>query len=68
MGAGARSMGMGSLLRHFRRCERPYWNPAAMTQMERKELQAMHVALYEQTAFDHVSLVYPRPGRHLGLE
>ncbi|HRY30766.1 MAG TPA: PorV/PorQ family protein, partial [Elusimicrobiota bacterium] len=59
-GAGARSMGMGKAFTAVADdASATYWNPAAMVQMERKELQAMHVSLFEDTSFDFVSYVHP---------
>jgi tetratricopeptide (TPR) repeat protein len=36
-----------------------YWNPAAMVQVERKEIQAMHVSLFQETNLDFLSYVHP---------
>jgi tetratricopeptide (TPR) repeat protein len=59
-GAGARSMGMGKAFSAVADdASATYWNPAAMVQLERKELQAMHVSLFEGTNFDFVSYVHP---------
>jgi tetratricopeptide (TPR) repeat protein len=59
-GAGARSLGMGKAYSAVADdASSTYWNPAAMVQLERKELQAMHVALFEQTSLDFVSYVHP---------
>ncbi len=59
-GAGARSMGMGKAFSAVADdASATYWNPAAMIQLERKEMQAMHVTLFQDTNFDFVSYVHP---------
>jgi tetratricopeptide (TPR) repeat protein len=59
-GSGARSMGMGKAYTAVADdASAAYWNPAAMVQLERKEFQAMHVALFEQTNFNSISYVHP---------
>lgn len=59
-GTGARSMAMGKAFTAVADdASAVYWNPAAMVQVDRKELQAMHVTLFEQTNFDSISYVQP---------
>lgn len=59
-GAGARSMGMGKAFSSVADdASAVYWNPAAMVQAERKELQAMHVTLFQDTNFDFIAYVHP---------
>jgi tetratricopeptide (TPR) repeat protein len=59
-GAGARSMGMGkAFIAISDDASAAYWNPAAMVQVERKELQAMHATLFQATNFDSISYVHP---------
>ncbi|MBI4397056.1 MAG: PorV/PorQ family protein, partial [Elusimicrobia bacterium] len=59
-GAGARSMGMGKAFSAIADdASAAYWNPAAMIQLERRELQAMHVGLFQDTNLDSINLVMP---------
>ncbi|HOW27472.1 MAG TPA: PorV/PorQ family protein [Elusimicrobiota bacterium] len=59
-GTGARSMGMGKAFSAIADdATSVYWNPAAMVQAERKELSAMHVTLFKDTAYDSISYVHP---------
>lgn len=67
-GAGARSLGMGKAYTAVADdASATYWNPAAMVQMERKELQAMHVALFQDTNLDFVSYVHPTRAGTFGV-
>jgi hypothetical protein len=38
-----------------------YWNPAAMVQLDRNEVMALHSTLWAGTAYDFISFVYPTP-------
>lgn len=59
-GAGARSMGMGrAFLAVADDASATYWNPAAMVQMEQKELMVMQAALFEDTSLNIISYVSP---------
>lgn len=59
-GVGARSLGMGrAFLAVSDDASATYWNPAAMVQLERKELQAMQASLFEQTTLTSLSYVSP---------
>jgi tetratricopeptide (TPR) repeat protein len=59
-GAGARSLAMGKAFYAVSDdASATYWNPAGMTQMDRKELMAMHVDLFVDTTYDFISYVYP---------
>ncbi|MCG3205221.1 MAG: hypothetical protein KCHDKBKB_01940 [Elusimicrobia bacterium] len=64
-GIGARSLGMGrAFLAVSDDASATYWNPAAMVQLERKELQAMQASLFEETTLN--SLSYVSPGNKMG--
>ena len=64
-GAGARSLGMGrAFLAVSDDASAVFWNPAAMIQLERKELQAMQATLFEDTTI--TSLSYVSPGSKMG--
>ncbi|MBD3272615.1 MAG: PorV/PorQ family protein [Elusimicrobia bacterium] len=59
-GAGARSLAMGkAFLAVSDDASATYWNPAAMTQLDRKEVMALHAELYEDTTYDFLSYVHP---------
>lgn len=59
-GAGARSLAMGkAFLAVSDDSSATYWNPAAMTQLDRKEVMALHAVLYEDTTYDFLSYVHP---------
>jgi len=61
-GAGARSLAMGkAFLAISDDASATYWNPAAMTQIDRKEITALHATLFEDTSFDFISYVHPTP-------
>ncbi len=64
-GSGARSLGMGrAFLAVADDASATYWNPAAMVQIERKELQAMQASLFEDTTLTSIS--YVSPGSKMG--
>ncbi len=64
-GVGARSLGMGrAFLAVSDDASATYWNPAAMVQLERKELMAMQATLFQQTTL--TSLSYASPGSKMG--
>lgn len=59
-GAGARSLGMGKAYTAVSdEASASYWNPAAMTQIERKEITGLHAALFADTGFDFMGYVHP---------
>lgn len=59
-GAGARSLAMGkAFLAVSDDASATYWNPAAMTQLDRKEIIALHAELFEDTTYDFLSYVHP---------
>jgi tetratricopeptide (TPR) repeat protein len=59
-GAGARSLGMGrAFLAVSDDASATYWNPAAMVQLERKELMGLQAQLAGQTNFTFLSYVSP---------
>ena len=58
--AGARSLGMGSAFFSIADdASATYWNPAGLTQLDRKEVMALHTNLWVGTQYDFVSFVYP---------
>ncbi len=64
-GAGARAMGMGrAFLAVSDDASATYWNPAAMVQIERKELMMMQATLFYDTNFSFLS--YVSPGSKMG--
>ncbi|MBN1824104.1 MAG: PorV/PorQ family protein [Endomicrobiales bacterium] len=61
-GAGARSLGMGKAFYAVSDdASATYWNPAGLTQMDRRELMALHVNLFADTMYDFISYVHPTP-------
>lgn len=59
-GAGARSLGMGrAFLAVADDASATYWNPAAMVQLERKELTTMQATLFAETNLSFLSYVSP---------
>lgn len=61
-GAGARSLGMGkAFFAVSDDASATYWNPAGLTQIDRREVMALHVNLFADTAYDFISYVHPTP-------
>jgi len=61
-GAGARSFGMGqAFFAVSDDASATYWNPAGLTQLDRKEVTALHVNLFADTNYDFISYVHPTP-------
>jgi tetratricopeptide (TPR) repeat protein len=61
-GAGGRSLGMGNAFFSVSDdASATYWNPAGLTQMDRKEVMALHVNLFADTSYDFISYVHPTP-------
>jgi hypothetical protein len=59
-GAGARSLGMGrAFLAVSDDASATYWNPAAMVQMDQKEIMGLQATLFQGTAFSFFSYVNP---------
>lgn len=61
-GAGARSLGMGRAFYAVADdASATYWNTAGLTQLDRKEVMALHVNLWADTNYDFISYVHPTP-------
>lgn len=59
-GAGARSLAMGrAFMAISDDASATYWNPAAMSQIVRKELMGLNVKLWEDTDYNFLSYVHP---------
>ncbi|MFA5857905.1 MAG: PorV/PorQ family protein [Elusimicrobiota bacterium] len=59
-GAGARSLSMGkAFIAIADDASAAYWNPAGMTQLDRKEITALHATLWSETSYDFLSFIYP---------
>lgn len=59
-GAGARGLGMGgAFFAVADDASASYWNPAALTMLERKEFTAMQATLFEQTTLNFFTYAHP---------
>lgn len=59
-GAGARSLGMGrAFLAVSDDASATYWNPAAMTQLKRKEIMGLQASMFQGTSYQFFSYVNP---------
>lgn len=59
-GAGARGLGMGgAFFAVADDASASYWNPAALTLLERKEFTAMQATLFEQTTLNFFTYAHP---------
>jgi tetratricopeptide (TPR) repeat protein len=59
-GAGARSLGIGrAFIAVADDASATYWNPAAMVQLQQKELMGLQATLFEDTSFTFLSYVHP---------
>ncbi|MFH1283141.1 MAG: PorV/PorQ family protein [bacterium] len=59
-GAGARSLAMGkAFLAVSDDASATYWNPAGLTQLDRKEIMALHAILFADTSYSFLSYVHP---------
>ncbi|HCJ66062.1 MAG TPA: hypothetical protein DHV62_01725, partial [Elusimicrobia bacterium] len=62
-GAGARALGMGrAFVAVTDDASGIYWNPAGLIQLQRKELQMMHIILFEDTRYEFVGYAHPTMG------
>jgi hypothetical protein len=59
-GAGARSLAMGgAYVALADEASGPYWNPAALTQVEEHQFLSMYAPFFEQTNYNFLSYVHP---------
>lgn len=59
-GAGARSLAMGgAYVALADDASGPYWNPAALTQVEEHQFLSMYAPFFEQTSYNFLSYVHP---------
>jgi len=64
-GAGARSLAMGgAYVALADDASAPYWNPAALMQIEEHQFLSMYAPFFEQTSYNFLSYVHPL--RNLG--
>ena len=62
LGIGARACAMGEAFTAIADDgSASYWNPAGLTQLDRKEIVALHVNLFADTTYDFLSYVHPTP-------
>ena len=60
LGAGARALGMGrAFVALADDTASIYWNPAGLYQVEKREISAMHIILYENTRYDFIGYTQP---------
>lgn len=60
LGAGARALGMGGAhVAVADHAEGVYWNPAGLSLLEHRELNLMHISLYEETSYDFAAVAWP---------
>ena len=63
-GVGARALGMGGAFYAISDdATASYWNPAALTLIERKELSFMQAQMFEQTTINFIGFAIPTPSR-----
>ena len=59
-GAGARSLAMGgAYVALADEASGPYWNPAALTQIDEHQFLSMYAPFFEQTSYNFISYVHP---------
>lgn len=59
-GAGARSLAMGgAYVALADEASAPYWNPAALTQIDEHQFLSMYAPFFEQTSYNFISYVHP---------
>ena len=59
-GAGARSLGMGkAFVSVCNDSSATYWNPAGLSQLDRREVMFLHAQLWEGTIYDFITYIHP---------
>jgi len=59
-GAGARSLAMGgAYVALADEASAPYWNPAALTQIDEHQFLSMYAPFFEKTSYNYLSYVHP---------
>jgi len=59
-GAGARSLAMGgAYVALANDASAPYWNPAALTQIDEHQFLSMYAPFFERTSYSYLSYVHP---------
>ena len=62
-GVGGRALAMGGAYYAISDdATAPYWNPAGLSQLQRKELTTMQATLFAQTKFSYVGYAHPTKG------
>jgi tetratricopeptide (TPR) repeat protein len=62
-GVGGRAMAMGGAYYAISDdASAAYWNPAGLSQLQRKEITTMQATLFQQTKLTYISMAYPTKG------